>query len=114
MDLQLLFIKFHEYTSQFKNDEDNGIKVIKTILREIVTLKSLHIWKYYDVLKQHSQKDQHIYKWINNLIHEDQTKQLDSIVTHIIANIHTLDPSLDQSIFHYSQLLSSLNRLSSS
>lgn len=53
MDLEIIFLKFHEYCDQSyqQNQEDNGIKAIKTILREIVNIKKSETWKYYEIVK---------------------------------------------------------------
>lgn len=61
VDIKKLFIRFHEYTSEFGNDgknDDMGIKAIKTMLSELAkVVDTPNLMEAYHVLDSHDIKD---------------------------------------------------------
>lgn len=42
-----------------------GVRIVKTILNELVKLKKEDIWEAYQVIEEDSQPDKQIFNWIN-------------------------------------------------
>ena len=73
LDLEKLFLKFHIYVCEFfnenfKNNEDLGVKTIKTIINEIIKIKGPAILDYYHVIASHEKVDKYIFRFLYNII----------------------------------------------
>ena len=73
MDLAKFFVAIHEYLciidhdNRSKND-DLGIRLVKTIVKELVKMEKDDIWKSYKSIEDHPQPDDHIKRWIQILL----------------------------------------------
>jgi len=48
--------------------DENGMRITKTIVNEIVKLKKADIWWFYEGIEQHPEEDTHIKRWIEILL----------------------------------------------
>jgi hypothetical protein len=73
LDIEKILLSIHEYLlvinheSKSPNDEQ-GIKIVKTVLNEIVKLKRDAVWDSYAVIKCHGKPDSHIHRWIDSIL----------------------------------------------
>lgn len=73
IEVEQVLLSMHEYMlvinheSRTQND-DTGIKMLKTVLNEIIKFRGDTIWQSYEVIKCHNQQDQHIFKWIDIIL----------------------------------------------
>lgn len=51
-----------------------GIRIVKTVVNELVKLKRESIWEAYRVIQCHGQADNHIYRWIQIILKSLQTQ----------------------------------------
>ena len=69
LDMPKFLVSIHEYlviidhNNRSQND-DLGIRIVKTLINEIVKLKGESIMKSYTVVENHPSLDNHIKKWI--------------------------------------------------
>lgn len=73
LDIEKILLSMHEYILVINHDnktpnDENGIKVIKTIMNELVKLRRESIYDAYAVIKCHRKPDVHIYKWIDIIL----------------------------------------------
>src|SRR3569833_4102844 len=67
LDMEKILLAIHEYLivinheNKTQNDE-MGIRIVKTVTNELVKLKRESIWEAYRVIQCHSQPDNHIYR----------------------------------------------------
>ena len=65
LDMVDILLSIHEYLiiidheNKTQNDE-MGVRIVKTVTNEIVKLKKEDIWQHYEVVQQHPTADQHI------------------------------------------------------
>jgi hypothetical protein len=45
-----------------------GIRIVKTVINELVKLKRESIWEAYRVIQCHGKQDKDIYKWIQIIL----------------------------------------------
>lgn len=69
MDLSKFLVAIHEYLSVIDHNnksqnDDLGIRIVKTLINEVVKLKRENVWKAYEVIDDHAIPDNHIGKWI--------------------------------------------------
>ena len=73
LDLSKFLIAIHEYLccidheNKSQND-DLGIRIVKTLVNEVVKLRREAIWQSYAVIENHPQGDMHIKRWITIII----------------------------------------------
>jgi hypothetical protein len=73
LEVEEILLSMHEYMlvinheARTANDE-TGIKMIKTVINEIIKLKGDAIWQAYRVIRFHGQPDLHILKWIEIIL----------------------------------------------
>lgn len=73
LDMPKFLVSIHEYlviidhNNRSQND-DLGIRIVKTLINEIVKLKGESIWQSYTVIENHPSPDNHIKKWIQIII----------------------------------------------
>ena len=73
LDIEKILLSINEYLlvinheSKSANDEQ-GIKIVKTVLNEVVKLKRDSMWESYAVIKCHGKQDLHIHKWIDAIL----------------------------------------------
>lgn len=65
LDLEKIFISIHEYMLVINHDnrsqvDEQGIRITKTLLNEIVKLKRDEVWEPYQIIRCHQQPDHHI------------------------------------------------------
>jgi len=73
IDLAKFLVAIHEYLCVIDHDnksqnDDLGIRIVKTLVNEVVKLKRDAIWQSYEVIKNHAQPDKHIERWIQIII----------------------------------------------
>lgn len=73
LDLEKIFLSFHEFLLVINHDnktqnDETGIKIIKTMLNELVQLKGNSIWEPYAVIRYHNLPDNYINKWITIIL----------------------------------------------
>ena len=67
LDLSKLFLKFHLYVCEcfnenIKNNDDLGLKMVKTIINELITIKGPSIMDYYHIISTHEKPDKYIFR----------------------------------------------------
>ncbi len=78
LDMEKILLAIHEYfivinhENKTQNDE-MGIRIVKTVTNELVKLKRETIWEAYRVIQLHGQPDNHIYRWIQIILKSLQT-----------------------------------------
>lgn len=82
LNLAKFLVAIHEYLTSINNDnksqnDDLGIRIVKTLINEVVKVKKNQIWDSYKVIEQHPQPDNHIKKWIQIILRSlpGQTQQ---------------------------------------
>jgi hypothetical protein len=73
LDIEKIFISIHEYmlVINHKNRsllDEQGIRIIKILVTEIVKTKREQIWDSYQVVRCHATPDNHIQKWITMIL----------------------------------------------
>ena len=73
LDLSKFLIAIHEYLCCIDHDnksqnDDLGIRIVKTLVNEVVKLRREAIWQSYAVIENHAQADMHIKRWITIII----------------------------------------------
>lgn len=80
IDLKKFLLAVHEYLividhNNKTTNDDLGIRIVKTLVNEIVKLKGETVWDAYSVIGDHATPDAHIKKWIQIIIKSQvQTK----------------------------------------
>lgn len=79
LDMEKILLAIHEYLVTINHDNKNsndemGIRIVKTVVNELVKLKRESIWEAYRVIQCHGQADNHIYKWIQIILKSLQTQ----------------------------------------
>lgn len=69
INMNKFLVAIHEYLSTINlqnktHNDDLGVKLVKTLIIEIVKLKKDKVWESYAAIDQHPKKDIHIKKWI--------------------------------------------------
>lgn len=73
LEMEQVLLSIHEYLciidheNKTQNDE-MGVRIVKTVTNEIVKLKKEAIWGPYKVVEEHPKEDQHIKRWIAIII----------------------------------------------
>lgn len=73
LEMEQVLLSIHEYLcmidheNKTQNDE-MGVRIVKTVTNEIVKLKKEAIWGPYKVVEAHPKADQHIQRWIAIII----------------------------------------------
>lgn len=79
LDIEKILLAIHEYLvvinheNKTQNDE-MGIRIVKTVTNELVKLRREGIWEAYSVIQCHNQPDNHIYRWIQIILKSLQTQ----------------------------------------
>lgn len=73
LQVEDILLSMHEYLLAINHEsktanDDTGIKMLKTVLNEIVKIKRDSIWDAYTAVKCHSRPDTHIHKWIDIIL----------------------------------------------
>ena len=73
LDMQKILLAIHEYLATIDHDnktqnDEMGIRIVKTVTNEIVKLKRESIWEDYKIIQDHSSTDHHIYRWIQIIL----------------------------------------------
>jgi len=73
LDLSKFLVAIHEYLAIIDHDkksqnDDLGIRIVKTLVNEVVKLKKEGIWDFYEVIENHPKPDNLIKKWIQIII----------------------------------------------
>lgn len=68
-----ILLSIHEYLIVIDHDnktqnDEMGVRIVKTVTNEIVKLKKEEIWAPYQVVQQHPTPDMHIQRWIMIII----------------------------------------------
>ena len=80
LEIDKIFLSMHEYLISVNHDnkspnDDQGIKMIKTVINELVKLKRESIWDSYQVIECHGHPDQCISKWIQIILRSLSSNQ---------------------------------------
>ena len=74
INIERILLTIHQYLvatplnmSEQITDE-NGIRITKTIVNELVKLKKNDIWNYYEGIESHPDEDTHIKRWIEIIL----------------------------------------------
>ncbi|KRX07362.1 Armadillo-type fold [Pseudocohnilembus persalinus] len=69
MNIQQLMLLLHDYLINFRecNMDDSGIKVIRTIISEVIKFRQEKILEDYQIIQQHPEKDTIIIQMINTI-----------------------------------------------
>jgi len=71
--IERILLVIHEYLvcidheKKTANDE-MGIRIVKTVVNEVVKVEKEAIWEHYKVVECHSQKDNDIARWITIIL----------------------------------------------
>ena len=73
LDIEKILLSIHEYLLVINHDskttnDEQGIKIVKTVLNEVVKIKRDSMWESYAVVKCHGRQDTHILKWIDAIL----------------------------------------------
>jgi hypothetical protein len=73
LDLSKFLVAIHEYLVVIDHDnksqnDDLGIRIVKTLVNEVVKLRREAIWQSYSVIENHSSPDNHIKRWIQIIL----------------------------------------------
>ena len=73
LDVSRFLVSIHEYLAVIDHDnkqqnDDLGIRIVKTLVNEVVKLRREKIWQSYDAVKDHPIPDNHLSKWIAIII----------------------------------------------
>ena len=88
IDLSRFLLAIHEYLQVIDHEnktqnDDLGIRIVKTLVNEVVKLKRESIWAAYEVIKSHPRPDNHIMRWIQIII-----KSLPVATSSAPADVH--------------------------
>lgn len=80
LDLSKFLVAIHEYLVVIDHDnktqnDDLGIRIVKTLVNEVVKLRKEAIWASYSVIENHPQPDNHIKRWIQIILKSLPTTQ---------------------------------------
>jgi cytoskeleton-associated protein 5 len=69
LDMEKFLVAVHEYLAVINHDsktqnDDLGIRIVKTLINEVVKLKREKVWVAYAVIEDHPVPDNHIKKWV--------------------------------------------------
>jgi len=78
LDMEKVLLVIHEFLVAVNHDnktqnDEMGIRIVKTVVNELVKLKREKIWEAYAVIQYHSQPDNHIQRWIQIILKSLQT-----------------------------------------
>jgi len=73
IDMRRFLVSVHEFLlvidhEQKTSNDDLGIRIVKTLINEIVKIKGEGIWDAYTVVEAHPQPDLHLKKWIQIIL----------------------------------------------
>lgn len=77
INIERILLTIHQYlvalpiNSSESTSDENGIRITKTIVNELVKLKKTEIWNYYEGIESHPQEDTHIKRWIDIILKTD-------------------------------------------
>lgn len=79
LDMEKILLAIHEYLVVINHDnktqnDEMGIRIVKTVTNELVKLKRESIWEAYRVIQCHGQQDNHIYRWIQIILRSLQSQ----------------------------------------
>lgn len=68
-----MLLAIHLYMTSIDNDnktanDEMGIRIVKTVVNELVKIKRDDIWKAYEVVELHHNEDNYIKKWIKIIL----------------------------------------------
>ena len=101
LDTERILFVVHEYLISIDHDsktsnDEMGIRIVKTIVNELVKVHQRPIWDAYKVIEQHEAKDRHIHRWIK-IILNCQEKEQAGHAPHVngeeaIDRVENMDP----------------------
>lgn len=73
LDMERVLLAIHEYMVSIDHDnkssnDEMGIRIVKTVVNELVKLKRDQIWTAYRVVECHQAEDNHIKRWIKIIL----------------------------------------------
>ena len=73
LDLAKFLLAMHEYlivldTVNRNQNDDLGLRIVKTLINEVVKLKREAVWEHYVVVENHPAEDKHLRKWIQVIL----------------------------------------------
>lgn len=72
-----------------------GIRIVKTMVNELVKVKGKQVWDAYKVIEQHESKDKHIIRWIKIILNcqEKEGGPTQMEAADVIDHIENMDPA---------------------
>ena len=80
LDIERLLLVIHEYlaavdhSAKTQNDE-MGIRMVKTVVNELVKIRKEQIWEAYRIVEVHQLQDNFIQKWITVILKSIQDQE---------------------------------------
>jgi cytoskeleton-associated protein 5 len=73
LEFDKVLIVIHEYLVAIDHDnktqnDEMGIRIVKTMVNDMVKCKGKQIWESYKPIEQHENKDRHIIRWIKIIL----------------------------------------------
>jgi hypothetical protein len=99
LEAEKVLLVIHEYLIAIDHDnksqnDEMGIRIVKTMVNELVKARGRQIWDSYRVIEQHETKDKHISRWIK-IILNCQEKEPTAVVdgADMIDKYESMDPA---------------------
>ena len=91
----------HEYLIIIDHDnksanDEMGIRIVKTLVNELVKVKGKQVWDAYKIIEQHETKDRHIHRWIKIILNcqEKEGSHANNMDgADVIDRIENMDPA---------------------
>lgn len=73
LEIDRVLLAIHEYLLCINHDDKSqndemGIRITKTVLHELVTIKGEQIWDSYKLVERHRKEDNYIKRWISLIL----------------------------------------------
>lgn len=99
LEAEKVLLVIHEYLIAIDHDnksqnDEMGIRIVKTMVNELVKARGRQIWDSYRIIEQHETKDKHISRWIK-IILNCQEKEPTAVVdgADMIDKYESMDPA---------------------
>ena len=98
LDTERILIVIHEYLVVIDHDnkttnDEMGIRIVKTLVNELVKVKGRSIWDSFKVIEQHEVQDRHINRWIKIILNcQEKEGNINQDGADIIDRIETMNP----------------------
>lgn len=91
----------HEYLIAIDHDnktqnDEMGIRIVKTMVNELVKARGKQIWDSYRVIEQHESKDRHVSRWIKIILNCQEKESAPGVAVdgaEMIDKYESMDPA---------------------